>query len=151
MSQDVPAAHAAAIMARGKWIQGVIDPAARGRSQHDGQRLFDAYVALGMNNLTIADNAVSAGIHEVWTRMAAGRLKVFGTCQNWLAEFRIYQRDEKGKIVKANDHLMDATRYLVMSGLGRARSRPPETWDVKKKQGHQFQYDPLQQMYNGAA
>jgi hypothetical protein len=37
--------------------------------------------------------------------------------QNWLSEFRIYRRDEKGRIIKQNDHLMDTTRYLIMSGV----------------------------------
>jgi hypothetical protein len=46
--------------------------------------------------------------------------------QNWLSEFRIYRRDEKGKIVKQNDHLMDATRYLILSGLHVASREPRE-------------------------
>jgi hypothetical protein len=56
-------------------------------------------------------------------RMSSGRLKVFDTLQNWLTEFRIYRRDQKGRILKENDHLLDATRYLVMSGLARAASK----------------------------
>lgn len=143
MGQEVPSVHAASIQARGKWIPGVIDPAARGRSQHDGQRLFDAYVALGLNNLTLADNAVEAGIHTVYQRMASGRLKVFSTCQNFLAELRVYRRDEKGKVVKENDHLLDDCRYICVSGIQRARARPPETWDIKKKSGHSFEYNPM--------
>ena len=39
--------------------------------------------------------------------------KVFTTLMHWRKEFRLYRRDEKGKIVKENDHLMDAKRYLV--------------------------------------
>jgi hypothetical protein len=55
-----------------------------------------------------------------------GRLFVFSSLQNWLSEFRIYRRDEKGKIVKQNDHLMDATRYLILSGLQVACREPRE-------------------------
>lgn len=62
-----------------------------------------------------ADNAVSAGILDCYDRFETGRLKVFRTCRNWFDEFDIYQRDEKGKVVKKNDHLMDATRYAVRS------------------------------------
>lgn len=51
-------------------------------------------------------------------------IKVFSTLHNWLSEFRIYRRDEHGKIIKKKDHAMDATRYLVMSGLRRAIVRP---------------------------
>jgi len=31
----------------------------------------------------------------------------------------MYQRDEKGKVVKTDDHLMDAMRYFVLSGRDR--------------------------------
>ena len=51
-------------------------------------------------------------------------MKVFSSLKNWLDEFRLYHRDENGKIVKTRDHLMDATRYLVMSGVKRAITRP---------------------------
>lgn len=105
-----PVIHAEAIKARGKWIRGAIDPAARGRGQIDGRRLIEMYRDLGLD-LTEADNAVESGLYELLTRMTSGRLKVFRSCQNWLAEFRLYRRDEKGRIVKAMDHLMDAMRY----------------------------------------
>jgi hypothetical protein len=101
----------------------VIDPAANGRSQHDGQQLIERYRLLGLD-IENADNSVEAGIFEVFERMTTGRLKVFRSLSNWRSEFRLYRRDEKGKIVKADDHLMDATRYLVKSGLMRAATRP---------------------------
>ena len=41
--QAEPAVHAAAIKARGSWIKGAIDPAARGRNQKDGTRLIEQY------------------------------------------------------------------------------------------------------------
>jgi phage terminase large subunit-like protein len=121
--QAEPSVHADAIRARGEWIFGAIDPAARGRSQEDGARLYQTYIDLGLN-LIEAENAVEAGIHEVYQRLSSGRLKVFDTLENWLGEYRIYRRDEKGKVVKMDDHLMDATRYLVMSGLDIARTKP---------------------------
>lgn len=112
MGEALPAVHAAAIRARGKWIPGRIDPAARGRGQRDGEQLLKDYQDLGLELLP-ANNAVEAGIYKVWMRLSTGRLKVFKSCQHWLAEFRIYRRDEKGKIVKVNDHAMDDTRYAV--------------------------------------
>lgn len=121
--QAEPAVHAMAIKAKDEWIPGVIDPAARGRRQDDGQKLIDDYANLGLD-LEHAFNGVESGLHEVWQRLSTGRLKVFRSCQNWLSEFRLYRRDEKGKIVKVSDHLMDATRYLVMSGLDRAIVKP---------------------------
>lgn len=121
--QAEPSIHATAIRARGDWIPGVIDPAARGRSQKDGEQLMATYQELGLD-LTKANNAVEAGIYEVWQRLSTGRLKVFKTLQNWQAEYRLYRRDEKGHIVKEFDHLMDATRYLVLSGRERAICMP---------------------------
>lgn len=121
-----PAVHAAAIKARGEWIPGVIDPNARGRSQVDGQQLMVMYTDLGLS-LTPAQNAVESGIYEVWERASTGRLKVSRLMQNWRAEYRIYRRDEKGRIVKQNDHLMDCTRYGVVSGPEIAIVEPIKT------------------------
>ena len=127
-SQAEPVVHAAAIAARGEWIPGVVDPAARGRSQKDGLSLFDEYCELGLV-LNTANNAVEAGLLEVWNRVSTGGLKVCSHLSNWLAEYRIYRRDEKGKVVKQNDHLMDATRYLIMSGINIADTNIHEDTD----------------------
>lgn len=111
-----PETHAAAVKARGAWIPGVIDPAACGANQRDGTRLIDEYRAMDLI-LYQADNSVEAGIFAVFKRMVSGRLKIFRSLSQWFDEFRIYRRDENGKIVKSNDHLMDDTRYLIMSGM----------------------------------
>lgn len=139
-----PPIHAAAIKARGAWIPGVIDPAARGRGQKDGQRLMTIYQELGLD-LTASDNSLEAGIFEVWTRLSTGRLKVFRTLLNWIAECRFYQRDEKGHVKDGqNDHLMDTTRYLILSGLARAIIRPANMWRRGPSVSqHQHDYDPL--------
>jgi hypothetical protein len=101
----------------------VIDPASRGRTQKDGIALLDVYRELGLD-LEPANHAVDAGLYAVWTLMSAGRLKVMRSLQAWLREYRMYRRDETGKIVKQDDHLMDATRYLVMTGRERAKVKP---------------------------
>ncbi len=152
--QAEPAIHAAAIRARGEWIPGVIDPAARGRSQHDGARLFEQYIALGLT-LVAADNAREAGIYGVWSRLSTGRLRVFRTLQNWRSEYRIYRRDEKGAIVKENDHLMDGTRYLCLSGIPLATIRPFEQWPGRPglpklgaRRGIESNYKPLADAWN---
>lgn len=123
LGEEKPIVHAAAIKARGLWIPGVIDPAARGRQQADGERLIVQYRNEGLD-LSPAINTVEAGIYEVDQRLQQGRLKVFSNLGNWFAEQRLYHRDDKGAIVKKRDHLMDATRYLIMSGLKRAIPRP---------------------------
>lgn len=124
MGQGAPSVHADAIKARGSWIPGAIDPASSGSSQLDGRKLREVYNGLGLN-LYDADNSVEAGIHACYQRLVSGRLKVFKTCRNWLSEFRIYRRDENGKVVKDNDHAMDAMRYLIMTGM-RYATVPPD-------------------------
>lgn len=115
-----PAVHAHSIRSRGEWIPGVIDPASKGKSQGDGTQLFETYRNLGLK-VSEADNAVEPGIQEVWQRMAAGKLKVFNHMHNFAKEYVLYRRDDKGKIIKEKDHLMDCLRYLVVS-LRKARS-----------------------------
>ena len=111
--EQAPALHAHAIRTIGApWMQGAIDPSAENSNTKDGTKLLHAYEDLGLN-LEKANNAVNAGIHECLTLMQAGKLLVFRTLTNWLREFRLYRRDEKGKIIKQNDHLMDGMRYLV--------------------------------------
>jgi len=122
-SQAEPIIHTEGIKSRGDWIPGVIDPASRGRSQMDGKKLFKEYRNYGLN-IKPADNAVETGIQKVWLLLSSGRIKVFKSCLNFLAEYRLYRRDEKGKIVKTHDHLMDCLRYLIMSGMARAKKKP---------------------------
>ena len=123
LGEEKPVVHASAIKSRGDWIPGVIDPAARGRTQTDGSVLLDIYREHGLD-LARADNAVEAGIYAVWQRLASGRLKTFRSLRNTISEQRIYRRDEKGKVVKQNDHLQDCRRYLCVSGLARATTKP---------------------------
>lgn len=130
--QQLPAVHAQAIKARGAWIPGIVDPAARGRSQADGRQLLSEYRRLGLQ-LTLANNAVEQGIQMVWMMLCTGQLKIFSTLTNTLKERRLYHRakkkDENGvervKIVKKNDHLMDCKRYLISKFEDVAIIRPP--------------------------
>lgn len=136
MGQAAPAVHASAISMPDRWVPGAIDPASSGSSQLDGRKLREVYSGLGLD-LYDADNSVEAGIHACYQRMVSGKLKVFKTLRNWLSEFRIYRRDENGKVVKDNDHAMDATRYLIMTGLRYARTAPDfETEDDRRERGY---------------
>jgi len=123
MGQAAPAIHADAIKVKGEWIWGAIDPASAGASQKDGQSLRMEYQRLGLN-LVDADNTVEAGIHACYQRMVSGRLKIFSTLRNLISELRIYRRNEDGKIIKENDHAMDAMRYLIMSGMKVSKTAP---------------------------
>ncbi len=121
--QAEPIIHADAIKSRGEWIPGVIDPAADGRSQIDGRRLLEIYRGLGLD-VEKAVNAVESGIHTVWGLMSSGKLKVFKSLSNWWTEFRTFQRDKDGRIVDEHKyHLMACTRYFVMSGRDRMKTK----------------------------
>lgn len=112
MGQELPSTHAFAIMSRGKWIKGAIDPASRGRSQIDGRKLILEYKDLGLH-LNPANNEVEAGILAINQRLGSGKLKIFSTCLNLQKEYQLYRRDKHGKVVKENDHALDAFRYIV--------------------------------------
>lgn len=141
-AEETPEVHAAAIRRRGVWINGKIDPAARGRKQDDGLALMalydkaiytdgddDAPTRLpNAGELTIADNAVETGIYDMLMAFRGGMLKVMRQrCPNFMAEKRLYRRDERGRIVKNFDHAMDAGRYNLKSGDDWLLSLPAPT------------------------
>lgn len=121
VGQEHPSYHAYAIQSRGKWVQGVIDPAARGRSQIDGMKLIQSYKDLGLD-LRPAKNEVESGILNVSQRLVAGKLKVFKTLVNGQKEYQLYRRDKHGKVVKEDDHAMDTWRYIC-NNLDRMSSK----------------------------
>lgn len=112
VGQQPPPVHAYSIKSRGDWIHGVIDPASRGRSQVDGQKLWSNYKELGLT-LFLAKNEFESGILATSQRLTAGKLKVFKTLVNLQKEYLLYRRDKNGKVVKENDHLCDCMRYVV--------------------------------------
>lgn len=124
------AVHIAAVKARGTWIPGVGDAAALIVTPHDAQQIISLYRQAGID-IQLPDKSVEAGLQATWERMSAGRLKVFSSCSQWFEEFRLYRRDDKGRIVKENDHLMDPTRYMVQSGLKRFITQPVPKAEVQ--------------------
>lgn len=134
--QEPPSVHADAIRRRGDWIIGAMDPSTNGKiSPKDGTVLAQEYRDLGIN-LMPADNAVEAGIFACYQRLAAGRLKIFKTCRRLISEIRIYRRDEHGKVVKVMDDMMDAMRYLIMTGLVNAQISPSAQDDEEERGQH---------------
>lgn len=127
-SQAPTAVHAEAFAGRGKWIPGVGDAA--DVLDHDRTQFITAYKRHGFD-VILPDKAVESGILSVYDRMSAGKLKVFASCVGFFEEFRVYQRDDKGRIVKKNDHILDAVRYLVHSGLRRCKIQPEPKEDEK--------------------
>ena len=121
-SEQPPPMHAHAFKQRGEWIPGAGDCA--DINKMDGEQFLKTYRNLGLKVYLPDKRSKEANILEVWLALSAGKLKVFRSCVKWFEEFRLYHRDEKGKIVKVNDHLMDATQYGVKTGLPMAIIRP---------------------------
>jgi len=121
MSKQQPAIHADAIRARGEWIPGVGDAAAVNNA--DGEQVINTYRRFGLQ-IQLPDKAVEAGIWDVYQDLSAGRMRVFKSVRGFFDEYRLYRRDEKGNVVKRNDHYMDCLRYLRRSGLSIAICKP---------------------------
>lgn len=120
-----PSINAAAIRARGVWIPGTADAAALIMTEKDAEQLVSVYRRLGLD-LQLPDKAVETGLQDVWELLSTGQLKVFASCVEWFAEFRMYRRDARGRIVKKNDHLMDSTRYFVRKPRWRVLKLEPD-------------------------
>ncbi|MEM8991892.1 MAG: hypothetical protein AAGD08_15930, partial [Pseudomonadota bacterium] len=126
-----PHHHARVIKARGKWMCGVVDPAAEGTSPNDGKKIINLYRKEGLL-LSHADNAVESGIYEVWAGLEEGSLRYFEHLTLCKSEHEKYRRIEAGSekrgtksvIVKKDDHLMDTVRYARVSGRAVAKVEP---------------------------
>lgn len=126
------------------WMPGVGDAAARLVTEEDAIQVIEAYKDKGVD-IELPDKAVEAGIQDVHDLLEVRRLRVFKTQHDWFSEFRQYHRKPQPNgqvvIVKVNDHLMDATRYAIHSGLSRAKVPPKPPEDIPQvltvDQGHQ--------------
>ncbi|HHG0455604.1 TPA: terminase family protein [Citrobacter freundii] len=105
------------------WAQKIPTAWPHDGNQHEkggGEQLKGQYADAGFMMLpehaTWPDggNAVEPGITELRDMMLDGRFKVFNTCEPFFEEFRLYHRDENGKIVKLNDDVLSAVRYGYM-------------------------------------
>ena len=139
-AQAEPPIHAAAIKARGDWLPGVGD--CSDINKYDGQQFLKIYRGLGLD-LKLANKAVEAGLQETWMELSTGSLKVFASCEEWFAEYRLYHRDEQGRIVKVNDHLIDPTRYLVRAGATLFKT------EVEARHGTKKVRDPFERFARG--
>ena len=108
-------------------MRGVYDPAGKISGQKDGENLIDLYRREGVTFMYRADNSKEKGIQDVLQRMQNGQLKIFSTLHKTLKELRMYARDDQGFPKKHNDHLMDAMRYITLSGL-RFVNAPQNDW-----------------------
>jgi len=59
-------------------------------------------------------NSVESGLYTINDLMRKGKFKIFRGLVEVMEEIRQYHRDEKGKIAKIRDDLLDAIRYAYM-------------------------------------
>lgn len=118
-----PQQHAFELVRQGAdWMPGAYDGAGEGALQDNGGNLVDLYAQSGIRNWTPADKrSVGKGIYTVLQRMETGKLKIFSNLTKLMTEKRMYIRDKEGKIKKGNDHLMDAMRYGIVTGIPMAQ------------------------------
>lgn len=117
-----PSQHKEALKSKGvHWICGAYDPSGDNSSLHEGKQIAKNYKELGFK-LVPADNAKEAGIQTVLQLLQSGRLRIFSNCVYTLSEIKSYARDVNGKPIKKNDHLMDALRYAVVTGVKYGRA-----------------------------
>ena len=134
-----PIIHAAAIKTKSKgWMAGAVDPGARQRNQQDGTQLMQIYRDLGLQIIP-ANNNVESGVGAVWELLSTGKLKVFKSLPSWFAEFMTYIY-ENGRIKKTNDHLMDATRYGIMTKDRIAQVEPTTKTTSGASHGRRFDF-----------
>lgn len=129
-----PLFHADAVKRRGDWMNVAIDPASRGRSQADGKQLFNTYRQNGLK-VFAASNARESSIFDLQQAFATGRLKVFKSLQKLQAEYMTYRRAENGKVLKENDHLIDAMRYAWVE---RKHAKQPPIVAARNNLGQAF-------------
>ena len=113
--------HAAAIKARGKWIPGLGD--AYAANQTDGKAVIDEYRATGVILYKGDKSDKEARIEKMRIGLMTGKIKVFSTLQEWLREYRAYHYDDNGKLVKENDHLIDASLFISNDGHRYAKTQ----------------------------
>jgi len=66
-----------------------------------------------------ANNSVESGLDWLSAKMEKGLFRVHRRCRGWIAEIYDYRKDEVGRIIKENDHLIDSGRYGTFSHASR--------------------------------
>lgn len=107
------------------WQQGVPvswphDGLQHEKGRDDAKQQKDHYNDAGFNMLPQratwdgSSSSVEQGLYELRQLMQVGKFKVFAGNRCFFDEFNQYHRDEKGKIVKIRDDVLDALRYAYM-------------------------------------
>lgn len=117
-SSDAAAAvHASVANSMWPHVPLVVPPDIDKRDPGSGDTVRDYYTRSGVTT-TLAfknpdgSNHVEPGIFALSQDIIEGRFRVFaGQAEHFIEEARTYHRDERGKIVKVRDDVIDAVRY----------------------------------------
>lgn len=89
-----------------------------GADVSSGDSILKLYKAQGLRIKPADKKFKDARVQEMLERMETDRLKVFRNMSGWLQEFRTYSyHPETGKIIKVDDHEIDASLYLCHDGI----------------------------------
>lgn len=97
---------------------GICDPAGGGENQHTKESTLDFFrnkCGLKLVNAVKVNGTKEAVIDSLYERIRNGTFKIMydntGGCVNLVQEWRQYSRNDKGEIIKKNDHCIDALFY----------------------------------------
>lgn len=105
------------------WFPGISDPAGGGEDQMTREKYIDYFIRMGLHlkKARKGKGTKETNVTDTIIRIRSGKFKIFKSCTHLLEEFRSYSRDENGRIMKENDHCIDACFY-ALSDLGYAKS-----------------------------
>ena len=83
-------------------------------------------------------NIVAAHCVLCWELLASGRVKFFDDLVRTKEEYLLYHKDERGRVVKERDHIMDCFRYAMMTGRDLAMNK----FDAMPRQNAQYTVSP---------
>lgn len=105
---------------------GTVWQADPGRPDSTAELLNAGHTVRPCVHLSSAKGPILDGIDKVTERIRTKRLKVHRSCQHLLREAGLYHFGDNGKPVDADNHSVDALRYLVVgTDRGRAVKAPP--------------------------
>lgn len=107
------------------WCYAICDPAGGGEDQATKESALQFLSRHGIHIVKAnkAKMRKEAIIGEIEIRMRSDKFKSFETCPFYRDEMRRYSRDEKGRILKENDHTLDASFY-ALAALSYAKTDP---------------------------
>jgi len=120
MKGALPEQHVSRILQSPIFDAPVIWPHDGNQGTVTGEDFATIYKRLGLRMLPqhaqfeTGGYSLEAGIALVDQWLATGKIKVASHLHDLFAEYQTYERADDGKVIKSNDHLLDAMRYAVM-------------------------------------